>query len=253
MTNRLWDWLKHQFTYQNSSTDQRACFWQTDLHSHLIPGIDDGVKVLEESMQCIRQLADWGIQKVITTPHVSHERYPNDSATILQGLKTLKQQVELEQLPVVIDVAAEYMLDDFFLQRLEAGPLLAFGPERYLLVETGWLARPLFLDEIIFRIQTAGYVPVLAHPERYPYYMHDPEGLAKLRDQGCLMQLNWMSLTGRYGAHTRTQAKLILKNNWVDFIGSDLHRPEDLPALQALFSSSFYDSLKAQPLRNKGL
>ena len=204
-------------------------------------------------MTCIRQLADWGIQKVITTPHVSQDHYPNDSATILQGRDTLQQQVDLEGIPVQIEVAAEYMLDNFFLQRLDAAPLLTFGPERYLLVETGWLAKPLLLDEMIFRIQTNGYTPVLAHPERYPYYINDLDGLHRLRDQGCLMQLNWMSLTGRYGGHVKGQTKLILKNKWADFIGSDMHRPEDLPALEAFFSNQGYELLGQQPLRNQSL
>ncbi|GAB4033224.1 tyrosine-protein phosphatase [Spirosoma gilvum] len=253
MTNRVWTWLKDKLSSTSSSDQSVPCFWQTDVHSHLIPGIDDGVKTMDLAMTCIRQLADWGIQKVITTPHISHERYPNDATVIEAGKKALQERVDEERLSIQIEVAAEYMLDDFFLQRLDAGPLLTFGAERYLLVETGWLARPILLDEMIFRIQTAGYVPVLAHPERYPYYINDLDGLGRLRDQGCLLQVNWMSLTGRYGSHVRNQAKLILKNNWVDFIGSDMHRPEDLPALEALFSSSMYELVKAQPLRNAGL
>lgn len=234
-------------------TNLLPCFWQTDVHSHLIPGIDDGVKTMEQSMSCIRQLADWGIQQVITTPHVSQDYYPNDTATILQGRDALQARVDQEQIPVRIEVAAEYMLDEAFLQRLDAAPLLSFGSARYLLIETGWLARPMQLDEMIFRIQTNGYKPVLAHPERYPYYINDLDGLAQLRDQGCLFQLNWMSLTGRYGSHVRTQARLILKNKWADFIGSDLHRPEDIPALNALFDSPVYELLSEQPLRNGAL
>lgn len=253
MTNRVWDWLKNQLTQQEPSAKATPCFWQTDIHSHLIPGIDDGVKTMEQSLTCIRQLAEWGIQKVITTPHISQDHYPNEASIILQGRDALQQEVDQEQIPVRVEVAAEYMLDNFFLERLASAPLLSFGPERYLLIETGWLARPLLLDEMIFRIQTSGYTPVLAHPERYAYYINDPEGLQRLRDQGCLMQLNWMSITGRYGPQVRNQAKLILKNKWVNFIGSDLHRPEDLPALQAFFSTSAYDQLKEQPLMNTTL
>ncbi|MVM32525.1 histidinol-phosphatase [Spirosoma sp. HMF4905] len=253
MTNPVLVWLKNQFTPKEAVDTLTPCFWQTDLHSHLIPGIDDGVKTIDQSLTCIRQLAEWGIRKIITSPHVSQEQYPNDSATILQGRDLLQREVDSAAIPIRIEVAAEYMLDNFFLERLDTTPLLSFGVERYLLIETGWLARPLLLDEMIFRIQTSGYTPVLAHPERYSYYINDTEGLQRLRDQGCLMQLNWMSLTGRYGNHVKTQAKLILKNKWADFIGSDLHRPEDLPALQALFSSQFYELLNQQPLRNRTL
>ncbi|GAB4016680.1 capsular polysaccharide biosynthesis protein [Spirosoma migulaei] len=253
MTNRVLTWLKNQFSSKELSSTQAPCFWQTDIHSHLIPGIDDGVKTMEQSILCIRQLADWGIQKVITTPHVSQDHYPNDSVTILQGLAALQQQVKQEGIPIQIEVAAEYMLDNYFLERLEKAPLLTFGSEKYLLVETGWLAKPMLLDEMIFRIQTNGYTPILAHPERYSYYINDLDGIQRLRDQGCLMQLNWMSMTGRYGGHAKTQAKLILKNKWADFIGSDMHRPEDLPALEAFISNQGYELLEQQPLRNKNL
>ncbi|MBD2753297.1 tyrosine-protein phosphatase [Spirosoma validum] len=248
--NQAWNWLKNQLTHREPTGTATRCFWQTDVHSHLIPGIDDGVKTIDQSLTCIRQLSEWGIQKIITTPHVSHDHYPNDTVGILEGLDFLRQQVDREGIPVQIDVAAEYLLDDFFLQRLDSASLLTFGAERYLLVETGWLARPLLLDEMIFRIQTNGYTPILAHPERYPYYINDSDGMARLRDLGCLFQLNWMSLSGRYGPHVRNQAKVLLKNKWVDFIGSDVHRPEDLPALLALFSSPAFELLAQQPLRN---
>jgi tyrosine-protein phosphatase YwqE len=220
------------------------------MHSHLLPGIDDGVTTLEQSITCIRQLADWGIEHLITTPHISQAHYPNEAVSIRQGRDGLQAQLDQQQILVRLDVAAEYMLDESFLERLEAEPLLSFGTARYLLIETGWLAKPFKLDEILFRIQTHGYTPVLAHPERYSYYVGDPLGLSRLRDQGCLFQLNWMSLTGRYGPQARVEAKGLLRNKWVDFIGSDLHRPEDLPALQALFSSSTVDLLHQQPLRN---
>lgn len=126
MNNLAWAWLKDQFSHTKSSAKQSSCFWQTDIHSHLIPGIDDGVKTIEQSISCIRQLSDWGIRKVITTPHVSQRFFPNDTSTLVLGRDMLQQQVDAEEIPVKIEVAAEYMLDEFFLERLDTEPLLAF-------------------------------------------------------------------------------------------------------------------------------
>ena len=254
MNNFTWAWVKSHFGPAEPMVQTvKPCFWQTDLHSHLIPDVDDGVKTIDQAMECLRGLAELGIQKVITTPHISKEYYPNKEIALIKACETLREQVDREQLPIQIEVAAEYMLDTFFLDLLDTTDLLTFGPERYLLIETGWLAPPLLLNEMLFRIQTKGYIPVLAHPERYSYYANDFEALEEFKELGCLFQLNWMSLVGRYGPQARKQAQFLLKNGWIDFIGSDLHRPEDLSTLEALFSSSGYELLKQQPLRNNTL
>ncbi|MBO0947775.1 histidinol-phosphatase [Fibrella sp. HMF5405] len=220
------------------------------MHSHLLPGLDDGVTSLDETLTCLRQLADWGIRKVITTPHVSRDWYPTSSAAIQQGLADVRALIAEHQLPITIDAAAEYLLDDFFLDLLNKGDLLSFGDKRYLLVETGWSAPPFQLADILFRIQTRGYVPVLAHPERYKYYHTDRDALANLRETGCLFQLNWMSLSGRYGSQVEKQARFLLQQQWVDFIGSDLHRPGDLKAMARLLNAKDLAMLEQQPLLN---
>ncbi|MBC8153243.1 MAG: histidinol-phosphatase [Bacteroidetes bacterium] len=230
-----------------------ACFWQTDIHSHLVPGIDDGVADFGQSLICLQQLAAWGIRHVITTPHVNRDWYPNTSATLRESRAGLQTLITENNLPLTIDVAAEYLLDDFFPQLLEADDLLTFGAERYLLIEIGWSSAPHFMEDILFRIQTKGYQPILAHPERYRYYHENMPGLAKLRETGCLFQLNWPSLTGQYGASVQKQARKLLELEWVDFIGSDIHRPASLDALSRLFASSDYKKLSQQPLRNQRL
>ncbi|GAB3024417.1 tyrosine-protein phosphatase [Spirosoma pulveris] len=252
----LWKQLKTRFI-QNPASDPKAvedaCFWRVDMHSHLLPDVDDGVNNSEEALVCLQQMADWGIQRVITTPHVSRDWYPNSSDSLRAGQLELQRLADENGLAIKIDVAAEYMLDEFFPDLIDKNDLLTFGKERYLLIETGWVSAPQQLDDILFRLQTRGYTPILAHPERYTYYHTDEASLARLHDMGCLFQLNWLSLTGRYGRKVRTQAQRILKNNWVDFIGSDLHRPEDLAALGSLFSLPEYELLRAQPLRNESL
>jgi tyrosine-protein phosphatase YwqE len=253
MSSSVWGWIKDQFSSAKSTVPASPCFWQTDVHSHLIAGVDDGVKSTDDALTCIRTLAGWGIKRVITTPHISQDYFPNDAVTLQKGRDVLQQQVDLAGIPIQIDVAAEYMLDDFFLERLEQGPLLSFGAERFVLVEMSALARPFLLDEMFFRIQTEGYIPVLAHPERYHSYYSDFEALVRIRERGCLLQLNWMSLLGRYGPQAKAQAQLILKYKCADLIGSDMHRPSDLSTMEALFTSPFYEQLSQQPLRNSSL
>lgn len=237
----------------DSPTPESPCYWQADIHSHLLPGVDDGVVSLEQTLVCLRQLADWGIRHVVTTPHVSQDWYPNTTATLLDGQTTLRALVAEHQLPLTIEVAAEYMLDDLFLDLLRADQLLSFGQQRYVLFETGWASPPNFLNEIIFHLLTQGYQPLLAHPERYTYYHKDPKLLGELHASGCLFQLNWGSLTGRYGRRVEAQARKLLTNQWVDFVGSDLHQPDDLNTLGKLFTSPNYQLLSQQPLRNQEL
>ncbi|MEZ0541035.1 tyrosine-protein phosphatase [Fibrella arboris] len=234
-------------------SDQLVCPWPVDMHSHLLPGLDDGAVDLAETLTCLKQLADWGIQQVITTPHVSRDWYPNSTARILEALDEVRELIAEHQLPITIEAAAEYLLDDFFLELLNTGDLLSFGAKRYLLVESGWAAPPFQLYGLLFRIQTKGYKPVLAHPERYKYYHTDREALSQLRQGGCLFQLNWMSLTGRYGTQVEKQARFLLEQNWVDFIGSDLHRPHDLKAMASLLDSKDLALLEQQHLLNVSL
>ncbi|WP_020605116.1 tyrosine-protein phosphatase [Spirosoma spitsbergense] len=250
-TKNFWQRLIHPG--EASEADREDCFWKVDLHSHLLPNIDDGVATLDETLICLKQLADWGIKKVITTPHVSRDWYPNSAALILEKLATVRDLIAENQLPLTIDAAAEYMLDDFFMDMLREGELIPFGERRFLLFETGWSQAPMNLSDMVFRIQTHGYTPVLAHPERYKYYHTDRAALQHLRDIGCLFQLNWMSLSGRYGSHVEKQARFLLQQRWVDFIGSDMHRPGDLDTMARLFKSGDMKLLEEQTLLNETL
>ncbi|MFT4031281.1 MAG: histidinol-phosphatase [Siphonobacter sp.] len=250
----IWQRFKKQFlTKEDISTTEERCFWQVDIHSHLLPGVDDGVSNWEETLQCLQQFVALGITKVVTTPHVSRDWFPNKKDNLLEGLEQLKALVIEHELPIQVEIAAEYMLDDFFLELLENDQVLSFGVEKYVLIETGWSSAPFHLEDILFRMQAAGFTPVLAHPERYKYYQDFELELEKLRHLGCLFQLNLMSLTGRYGEQARRQARQLLGLNWVDFVGSDLHRPADLPTLKKIFATAEFGQFKNQPLRNQYL
>lgn len=255
-SDSIWQrWRQRLFPSDSpgSAPEREGGFWRVDLHSHLLPGVDDGVADWEQSLTCLRQLSDWGFRKVITTPHVSRDWYPNKAQDLQRGQRTLQALAQEHGLPLAVEVAAEYMLDDFFPDLLDSGEVLTFGAAKYLLVETGWAAAPFGLENLLFRIQTHGYTPLLAHPERYSYYHDDEAGLARLREMGCLFQLNWMSVTGRYGRRVRKQAGRLLERGWVDFLGSDLHRPADLQNLAGFFTAEEFHLLRQQPLRNETL
>ncbi|MEZ4838747.1 tyrosine-protein phosphatase [Flavobacterium sp.] len=193
-----------------------------DIHSHLIPGIDDGAKTKEESFEIITELNRIGFKQYITTPHVMHTVWPNTNETIKNGEKELHDFVAKKENIPSIKAAAEYMMDTYFLELLQKEKLLTLK-ENYLLVEMSYLNPPLQLSEIIFEIQVAGYKPILAHPERYLFYHNNVDNYQKLKKMGCLFQLNLLSVTGYYGKNVAKTAEKLLNNKLIDFVGSDVH------------------------------
>ena len=194
----------------------------TDLHSYLIPGIDDGAQNMEQSLELISGLYDLGYRKFITTPHVISDHFKNTPEIILQGLEKLREAVRKKGIDVVIEAAAEYYLDHELENKMESGSLLTFG-DNYVLIEVSFINPSDSLDHVVFNLITNHYRPVLAHPERYPYWYSDMEQYERLRDRGVLLQLNINSLTGHYSVPTRKVAEKLLDRGWVDFLGTDCH------------------------------
>jgi len=218
---------------------QTASHLKVDLHSHLIPGIDDGSQSMEESMKLIRGLSELGYQKMITTPHIMSDAYRNDAEIIYAGLDRIRAEVAKENIPVEIEAAAEYYLDDGFYQELKKDRVLTFG-ERYLLFETSYYSKPLQLEDMIFTIGTAGYQPVMAHPERYRY-IKDPESeYGRLKELGVMFQINLNSLGGHYGKQAKNLAEFLVDAGMVDFLGSDLHHMKQLQSLEKILSQDGY-------------
>lgn len=218
------------------------------MHSHLLPDVDDGIRSAGDALTCLRQFAEWGIQHVVTTPHISQDTFPNTPTLLRTVAAELQTHIELAELPLTFNLAAEYMVDELFVKQLQQNDLLSFGTERYVLIETGWASLPLQLNTWLFQMQLQGYKPILAHPERYPYFRGKPEALAELRQQGCLMQLNLMSLAGRYGPDTRRMAQALIHHGLVDFVSSDLHHTRDLPMLEKSMQTADYRELCKLPL-----
>tara|TARA_Y100001949_G_C15940796_1_gene310078 strand:+ start:216 stop:932 length:717 start_codon:yes stop_codon:yes gene_type:complete len=221
-----------------------------DIHSHLIPGIDDGSRSLEESIEMLTVFQQLGYKKVITTPHIHSEYYPNTKEIIESGLEALKEEIDKARLTIDVEVAAEYYIDSEFLSLIEnPEEIMSFGRFKYVLMETPFMNKPLIFDEVVFQLKSHGFVPILAHPERYTYLMDDLSWLKKIRIQGVQLQITSSSLVGGYGKGPQKIANQLLKENMVDFIGSDLHRKNQLP----LFQKSLRHKIIPQNLKNNEL
>lgn len=193
-----------------------------DVHSHLIPGIDDGAKTIEDSLNLLKEFQDLGYKKVITTPHVMSDFYRNTSEIILSGLEDVRKAAKAAGLTIQIDAAAEYNLDADFEPLIDAGTLLTFG-DNYMLFELPFMSEPPMLNDIIWKLQAKGYKPVLAHVERYPYWFDQWDKIVGLKDRGVFIQLNINSLTGHYGPDVKLVGEKLIDNNLVDLVGSDCH------------------------------
>jgi tyrosine-protein phosphatase YwqE len=193
-----------------------------DVHSHLIPAIDDGSKSIEDSISLIRSIHSLGYKKIITTPHIMGDFYRNTPETILGGLATVKEALVKEEIDVEMAAAAEYYLDFDFENKLNSAPMLTFG-DKYLLFEISYMNPPDNMHHVIFKMQTMGYKPVLAHPERYNFWHNEFGMYESLRDKGVLLQLNINSLTGYYSESTKKVAEKMIDLNMISFLGSDCH------------------------------
>ena len=225
----------------------------TDVHSHLIPGIDDGAKNMDDSLILIRALVELGYKKIITTPHVMCDYYRNTPEIILGGLSELQQKIKEENIEVEIFAAAEYNLDADFEPKISNNELLTFG-EKYVLFELPFMQEPPNLGSAIFEMQTNGYIPVLAHAERYPFWFHDFQKIMDLRERGVKIQLNINSLTGYYGPEVRAVGERLIYESCLDLLGSDCHHYGHIELLnQARKKPYLHRAIEIPGLINKEL
>jgi len=213
-----------------------------DIHSHLIPSIDDGAKDMERAIELILDLKGMGYKKLITTPHVS-DMFPNSSKTILDGYHTLKVELEKRKIEIEIEVAAEYYADDTFEKLLKNRDILTFGEQKYLLFELSYFTIPRDLDSMIHEIKMAGYTPVLAHPERYTYLHNSIDKYAHIKSLGVLFQINLNSLVNYYSEDITQVVKQLILQGMVDFIGSDTHHRRHTDFLRKSLNSSLYKKI----------
>jgi tyrosine-protein phosphatase YwqE len=199
-----------------------------DMHSHLLPGIDDGSPDEETSLRLIRGLQDLGYSRLVTTPHIMWDLYKNDASIIEDAHKKLSIPSNVSLRP-----AAEYFLDDHFDQLLQDNIPLLTIKDNWVLVEFSFVTAPMNYKEKLFELQIKGYQPVLAHPERYSYFMPQKEIFEELRTAGCMFQVNLLSLTGYYGKGPLELSRHFIKKQWISLLGTDLHHDRHLQSLQS--------------------
>lgn len=200
-----------------------------DIHSHLLFNIDDGAKTAEDSVRLVKRLNEIGFRQFITTPHIMHTVWDNTTEAIQERCTQTKTALAQNSLSLPFAAAAEYMMDSFFVQRFKSGNLLTLKGQ-HVLVEMSYVNPPIHLYEILFDLQVAGYTPVLAHPERYSFYHRNFAEYEKLKNAGCLFQLNLLSTVGYYGAGVEKTAAKLLSEGLIDFTGSDVHHDKHLAA-----------------------
>lgn len=223
---------------------------QTDIHSHLIPGIDDGVPDLATSIALIKELQQLGYSKIITTPHILWEVYPNTAEIIQKGLADVKEEMAAQQINIELHAAAEYFIDEHFQSLLaKKTPLLTLR-DNLVLVEFSMITAPLELLDILFELQLQRYQPLIAHPERYIYLRNKKEFFEELKNAGALFQLNLLSLMGHYGNAVQELAIYLLDKGYYDYAGTDLHNTKHMEKLQHLADSPIYAQAKAANLKN---
>lgn len=223
---------------------------KTDLHSHLIPGIDDGSQSLDTSLAMLNAFGDLGFKKVITTPHIMRDYYPNTREGILDGLQNLRVHMENNDIDMEIEASAEYYLDEFvFEQSKDPGTLLPIK-DKFILFEMSFMDECPFLKEFIFNLKTKGFVPILAHAERYVYYFNKLDLIEDLIERGVLIQLNSISLSGYYSPKVKQQAEELIKKKLVHFMGSDCHNINQLKVLSEVQHLKSYQKALNLPLQN---
>lgn len=222
----------------------------TDMHSHILPGIDDGSPDVETSISLLKSLAAAGITKFICTPHIIGDLYRNTPTTINAALETLKKACVVEGLKTELSAAAEYMMDDYFMELLrKKAPLLTLK-KNYLLTELSYATPPNNVDQIAFELNVNGYHPVMAHPERYFYYHKNYDAYHRMKELGFLLQVNLLSLTGYYGKSVTKAARFIIANDLADFVGTDLHHANHLRALTDKNNLSLFQNILGDKIYN---
>jgi protein-tyrosine phosphatase len=221
-----------------------------DIHSHLIPGIDDGVETVDEAVAMVTKMQSLGYTHIVTTPHVIWDCYKNTPEIIRSGLEEVRRAATAAGLTVQIDAAAEYFIDEHFNELLSTGQEFLTLPGNRLLVELPYSTPLMNTSETLFSIIQSGYQPVLAHPERYTYFYNDPNVYKKLADQGCELQVNILSLSGYYGENITKMAEWLLRNNLATFLGTDAHKIQHLEMIQRSNKNNW---LTKYPFQNKKL
>lgn len=222
-----------------------------DFHNHILPHIDDGADNTATSFLLRSQLQSWGINHCIYTPHIYKDIYPNTTSTIQKSHVNLMQNTAYQKKYWQDTFAAEYMVDEFLKEDLAKNKTLLCVKDNLLLIEFPTYFKSPLLDTILFDLFMAGYQPIIAHPERYVYY--ELKDYLRLKDMGCLFQINYLSISKNAKKEVKKNAEKLLSKNFVDYIATDLHNPSQLAQLTLFFQTSDWQKYKNYPFKNSQL
>ncbi len=236
--------LKSLFSSKKDINIESLASIGVDIHSHLIANIDDGVKSIDEAIEIILKMKSLGYRKIITTPHTMKGGYDNTPKIIRSGLVDLKKELEKRKIDFSIEVASEYYLDETFYKLLKnEEEILTFG-DKYLLFELSYMTKPNNMEEVFFEMNIAGYKPILAHPERYPFLASkNLDKYEKIKEAGIKLQLNLFSLVGYYGKPAQLIAEQLIDANMIDFVGTDIHNRVQLEVLASCLKSEYVEKI----------
>lgn len=218
----VFDYFSNMFSFFNKPKTPANLPFSTDIHCHVIPGIDDGSPDTDTSVQLIERMSSWGIRRIFASPHVTQNTFENTPETIAPALASLKDALVKNGCAAELYNHAEYRLDDFSVSFFNNGNVMTL-PGNYIMIENPFVSEAWFIDNTIFDLQVKGLNPILAHPERYSYYFKNRQRYHQLHAAGARFQINLLSLAGSYGKEQREIAEWLISENLVDFVGTDLH------------------------------
>ena len=233
------------FTFwKKKPKEQRKLFYSTDVHCHLLPGVDHGAQSLDDALSLLEMQQRMGISRVVLTPHVTAHRFENTPLTIAPAFEILKNAVAENGLKIELRYSAEYRLDEFTMQTIKDNALLPL-PGNYLLLENSFVQEYIGIDQLLFDLQLAGHKIMLAHPERYNYYVaQNRKRYDDLHNAGAKFQINLLSLAGYFGNTSRETALWLIEHDLVDFVGSDMHDDDHARAIMEYINSKEWQKLE---------
>ena len=212
-------------------------WFTTDIHCHIIPGVDDGSPDPDTSVELVRRMQGWGLKRIIASPHVTQDTFENTPATLAPAFAELKSALISNDIDIQVSYSAEYRMDDNFLTHVENEILIPIAHD-YLLVENSFIQEPWNIDQLLFDLKVKGFRPILAHPERYRYYhSSNRKRYEAIHAAGTMFQINLLSLAGYYGKEEKAIAEWLIEKGMADFIGTDLHNHRHADAIDTYLSS----------------
>lgn len=219
----------------SKKTKSIPLWFKTDIHCHVLPGIDDGSPDVETSLNLIRELGELGVERIIASPHIAAVQFPNNAESLSQSFSQLKEAMKTANVSIPLEHSAEYRIDEDLPGLIENNKIIPY-PGNYVLIENQWIQEPWNLEQVIFDLQIKGYQPIFAHPERFKYYHIKPSRLDDLHAK-IPFQINLLSLSGYYGKEIKKMAESLLKKGYCDFLGTDTHKQSHIESLKKYLSS----------------